>query len=61
MHTYCSNQPSWRRHRARATCVSHRNPMVKYTRWGPWRKPGQKSSMTCNFQDGYKDARVDLR
>ncbi|MEU0333833.1 hypothetical protein [Streptomyces sp. NPDC006193] len=61
VHTYCSGQPSWRRHRARATCTSHRNPLVKYTRWGPWRKPGQKSSMSCNPQDGYEHAWVDLR
>lgn len=60
-HTYCSGQPSWRKHRARATCVSHRNPMIKYTRWGPWRSPGQKSSMSCNYQDGYEHAWVDLR
>lgn len=61
VHTYCSNQPSWRRHRARATCIDHRHPQFTYTRWGPWRKPGQKSSMSCNFEDGYKYAWVDLR
>ncbi|TWV34708.1 hypothetical protein FRZ03_27905 [Streptomyces misionensis] len=61
VHTYCSNQPSWRRHRARATCINHSNPLIKYTRWGPWRKPGQKSSMSCNFEDGYEYAWVDLR
>ncbi|GES28428.1 hypothetical protein AB0G60_00160 [Streptomyces angustmyceticus] len=61
VHTYCSNQPSWRRHRARATCVNHSNPRITYTRWGPWRKPGQKSSMSCNFEDGYDYPWVDLR